>query len=127
MMTSEERSARIESLHKTTMLLLDKYDELDKRIMKLGAFNTLFEPPATIRDANEATLKRLSAEKKEAWELYEKVSKGKDLLYALPYVFTLDNDARLTIEGFLPNGQPTSMDEAEAIKMFEDYYATKSA
>ena len=127
MMTSEERSARIESLHKTTMLLFDKQDELYKREMKLEAFNTLFEPPATIRDANEATMKRLSAERKEIWELYEKVSKVSNLFYALPREIVLDNGERLIIEGFLPNGEPTSKNEAEARKMFEDYYATKSA
>ena len=127
MMTSEERGARIKSLCQTTTLLLDKWGELTERRIKLAAFNMLFEPPATIRDAIEATAERLSAEGKEIWALYEKVSKIKNLFYALPYVLVLDNNARIRVEGFLPNGERTLTDEAEARKMFEDYYATKSA
>lgn len=130
MMTFEERSARIDSVHQLVQAVLIKQGVLGKQADKLRAYNTLLEPPTTVKLANEAHIKRLEEERREAWELYEKLDKIHDKLWAMPAMYTYTSDygeeRSFVSKGLLPNCEETSEDEAEAMAMLDAYYAAKA-
>lgn len=130
MMTYEKRRARLNSLFRLLTAIFAKAHELSNTAVKLGAYNTLLEPPATIRDANYARQTRLFADSDKLFAVYDKISREIDILHAKPYLsYYTFADIGITsafiATGSLPNGEKTSKDEAKAMQMLEDYYAAE--
>ncbi|MBQ6298686.1 MAG: hypothetical protein IJK81_13560 [Selenomonadaceae bacterium] len=128
MMTNEEQQKRIESVSRLRRAAFKKW--MDKTPDKLFAFNTLFEPPVTIREAVRVQSKRLREESREAYELWKRLDRIVDRLYALPTSVEstcLGKKYSFIHKGMLPDFTPTSEDEAEALKMLEEFYARKTA
>ena len=128
MMTFEESMARRESVSQMGLAALRAWIILSKTESKLIAFNTLYEPPKSIYDAlaNQAT--RLSREANEAFDLYKALDRVCDKIRALPttasYKSSVTGETITNVyKGILPNFEDTSIDEAEALKMLEEYYA----
>lgn len=131
MMTFEEKMTRNSSTHRMAMAALDKYSELSDAWHKLHAYNTLFDPPKSIREANKARAERLYKEMHTALDLYKALDKVRDTINAKPcistYISVLGGERTLIHAGMLPDFSPTSKDETEALKMLADYYARESA
>ena len=131
MMTFEESMARRQTVSQMSLAALRAWRTLDKTARKLEAFNTLYEPPESIADALNKKATRLYTEADEAFDLYKALDKVCDRIRALPYISSYEScvDGKTITyicKGMLPNFKETSTDEAEALKMLEEYYA-KSA
>ena len=128
MMTVEEQRRNIESVRTLSRAMFKKW--MDDTWYRLNAYNTLLEPPATIRDANCARVNRLLAESNAARDLYKKLEKIEEKLYAMPTKMTITHyDGKqgvIVCEGMLPDFESTSQDETQALKMLADYYARKT-
>ena len=131
MMKFEEQMARIKSVSTMSLTVLHERMEKWRMADKLSAYNTLFEPPVTIREANETTRARLWKEMDELKELEDKLEKVHDKLNALPswsIVEHFDGTRSIIVyKGMLPDFEETSKNEAEALKMLADYYARETA
>lgn len=131
MMKFEEQMERFKSVSKIAAAVRHERMEKWRTADKLIAYNTLLEPPTTIRQANETTRARLWRESDELWELENKLEKVCDKLYALPSWSTFDRcDGTKGIiirKGMLPDWEETSEDETEALQMLADYYARKAS
>lgn len=123
MLTADELYARVRSVRSHATACIEKCLALSKTARKLGAYNTLLEPPEPIKTANEVHAERLEKESDELYDLYKKFDRITAALWALPTV----NDFNEAIPGYLPGGGRSSKDEAEARRMLVDYYAANEA
>ena len=127
LMTSKERSARIDSVNRMKSIAYNKHCTLHKEADKLDAFVTLFEPPKTVGSAIKARAERVRAESWNLWDLYLTLDKVVDTLYARPHLYTACTGDTIVISGWLPNAEGSSTDEEEALQMLADYYEAKAA
>ena len=129
MLRDSEMRKWIASVSNLYTAVWNKRWELSKEASKLFAYNTLLEPPTTIREANYARALRLYKESDECQKLADKLDKVLDTLRALPTILTYESwdgtEREFITEGMLPDFSRTSLDEAEALKMLADYYAAK--
>lgn len=130
MMTFEESMARTKSVCNLSLAALHERMKKWRTVDKLRAFQTWFEPSASLSKSIDEYVNRLESEIDELKAIEEDLDRRHDKLNALPSWSTVDyGNGRKEIivhKGMLPNFEETSTDEAEALKMLEEYYA-KSA
>ena len=131
MMMFEEQMAWIKSVSNMASAVMHERMKKWTAADKLLAYNTLLEPPASIREANAAQAKRLWEEGRKLGVLEEQLNKIREELNALPSITTFTHydgtKGAVIVEGILPNGDSTSTNEATALKMLAEYNARTSA
>lgn len=110
----------------------DKHFELFREANKLEAYNTLLEPPASIRKANVERIKRLREQLNVLWDLHKEAEKADDYVTARPSIhsYTSEWDGRersFVLAGLLPNCERAPEDEAQALQAVDEYFARKEA
>ena len=123
MMTFEEQGLRIDSINKTTQTIVRKREEVMHQVHDLNEMKNL---PHKLTGYKFARLDKLFEEWDALDDLCKKLSKVNDTLYAKPHISDFCGD-EFVCEGMLPDGTPTSTDEATALKMLADYYARETA
>ncbi|MBQ3434705.1 MAG: hypothetical protein IJG24_06645 [Selenomonadaceae bacterium] len=131
MMTFEEQMARIDSVRNVSSAVHREYMKKRRTAEKLDAYNTLLEPPANIREGVAVQANRLRKDMNELHALAIKLGKIQDKLFAMPSQSTItnfDGSQRVIIhKGILPDFEESSEDEAQALKMLEEFYARETA
>ena len=120
MLTFEEQGLRITSLNKTTQTILRNREEVMSQVDELLEMDL----PHELAGYQFARMDKLFADYEALNDLYKKLCRATDALYAKPYISDFCGN-KFVSEGMLPNGKPTSTDEAEALKMLADFYATR--
>lgn len=132
MLTAQQHDIFIRCAHQISSAALHGYFELSETENKLKAYNTLLEPPETIRQANADRARQLQKQMDSLWSLYKKADKASDYVVARPsilsYTSGFDGSKRtLILPGRLPDCEQAPEDEAQALAAVNEYFARDEA
>lgn len=127
MLTSHQRKIFTKCAHEISLTALHGYFELSKTADKLNAYNTLLEPPATIRQANAERVTKLFKQTSELWDLYEKAHKAADYVTARPTIYSYSSgNGTFIVPGLLPNFERAPEDETQALAAVDACHAREA-
>ena len=117
--------------HQISLTVLTGYLELSKKADKLNAYNTLLEPPATIRNANSIRASQIRKQAVSLWNLHDKAHKAADYINARPTiqscVSVVDGSEQTYVRpGFLPNFERAPKDETQALAAVDACHAREA-
>lgn len=132
MLTEQQHKIFTDCARQISSATGSKYWELSKTADKLRAYNTLLEPPATIRKANDDQKNRLWEQTDLLRDLREKADKACDYVNARPQIctYTSEIDGRevqYVFAGMLPDFEKAPEDEEQALQAVDNYHEAKSA
>ena len=128
MLTERNRDAHYNAIRALRGAFCKAYEDNKAKAKKLKGFLLWAEPSGTTKAAVEMEIAKCTANAETAWNLWihdDNLQRAWDAIAARPWVFRMCDGEEVTTEGYLPNGERTSLDEAEALKMLADYYAAK--
>ncbi len=132
MLTQQQHDIFIKCARQISWAALHGYCSLSKEADKLNAYNTLLEPPASIRQANAERVKKLFKQTSDLWDVYNKAHKADTYVSARPtiqsYVSVVDgSEQTYVLPGFLPNFERAPEDETQALAAVDEYFAREEA
>lgn len=131
MLTYRQREIFTKCAHEISLATLHGYCALSKTADKLNAYNTLLEPPASIRQANAERVTKLFKQTSELWDLHNKAEKAAGYVTARPSIcsYTLvvgGSEHTYVLPGFLPNFERAPEDETQALAAVDAYHAREA-
>ena len=130
MLTYQQREIFSKCAHEISLATLRGYCSLSKTADKLSAYNTLLEPPASIRQANAERVTKLFKQTSELWDLHNKAEKAAGYVTARPSIcsyISFDGSQRTFVSaGLLPDFERAPVDETQALAAVDDYHARRA-
>ena len=131
MLTAQQHDIFIKCARQILLAALHGDCELFKTADKLKAYNTLLEPPETIRQANADRARQLNEQSAVLWDLYKKANKTVAYVAARPslcsYV-SFDGEQRTyVLPGRLPDCECAPEDETQELAAVDEYFARDEA
>lgn len=131
MLTAQQHAIFVNCAYQISLTALKGYFELSKKVDKLNAYNTLLEPPATIRNANSIRASQIRKQAVSLSDLHDKAHKATDYINARPriqsYVSDVDGSERTYVmPGFLPDFERAPEDETQALAAVDAYHAREA-
>lgn len=127
MLTELQREIFSKCAREISLTALHGYCALSKTADKLNAYNTLLEPPATIREANSIRARQLYKQAFSLWDLYEKAHKAADYVTARPTIYSYSSgNGTFIVPGLLPNFERAPEDETQALAAVDACHAREA-
>jgi len=127
MLTYRQREIFTKCAHEISLATLHGYCALSKKADKLNAYNTLLEPPATIREANSIRASQLYKQAVSLWNLYKKAHKAAHYVTARPTIYSYSSgNGTFIVPGLLPNFERAPEDETQALAAVDAYHAREA-
>jgi len=127
MLTLTERTARHKSVYNTTRAVSKAADTLFEKQRALHQYAWNYKMPALIQAGARAAEERYWEQYLALSRLSREISAVNDAIDARPFKWVSPDGESVTIfAGRLPNGEETSTNEAQALKMFAAYKARKA-
>ena len=132
MLTQQQHDIFIKCARQILAAALHGYCSLSREADKLNAYNTLLEPPASIRQANAERVKKLFKQTSDLWDVYNKAHKASDYVVARPQLCTYTSvvdgsECSYVFAGMLPNFERAPEDETQALAAVDEYLAREEA
>lgn len=132
MLTQQQHDIFIKCARQISAAALHGYCSLSRTADKLYAYNTLLEPPETIRQANAERVKKLFKQTSDLWDVYNKADKASDYVNARPQLCTYTSvvdgsECSYVFAGMLPNFERAPEDETQALAAVDEYLAREEA
>lgn len=132
MLTAQQHDIFIKCARQISSAALHGYCSLSKEADKLDAYNTLLEPPASIRQANAERARQLYKQAFSFHDLWRKADKAADYVNARPQLCTYTSvvdgsECSYVFAGMLPNFERAPEDETQALQAVDEYLAREEA
>ena len=132
MLTQQQHKIFTDCARQISWAALHGYCSLSKEADKLNAYNTLLEPPASIRQANAERARQLYKQAFSFHDLWRKADKAADYVNARPsiqsYVSVVDgSEQTYVLPGLLPDFERAPEDETQALAAVDEYLAREEA
>ena len=128
MLTEQQHKIFTDCAGQMRSAVSDKQRAASDLCNKLTAYNTLLEPPASIRETNRARAKKLWERELALWELKQKIDKAEEYILARPQICTYTSvvdgrEVHYVFAGMLPNFEKAPEDETQALQAVDEYHA----
>ena len=127
MLTSQQHDIFKACVRQIDKAAWDKFFELFQEANKLDAYNTLLEPPASIRKANSKRVRRLREQSEVVWDLHKEAEKADSYITARPSICSYSSgNGTFIVPGLLPNFERAPEDETQALAAVDAYHAREA-
>ena len=126
MLSLAEHEQRRESVFKTSRAISALAMEAFNKQRTLHEYSWNDKLPALIRNSAHAAEKKYFEQYGELSRLSMAVYDVTYAINARPFLYPCGDGTYITCKGMLPNGEETSTDEEEALKMYAAYKAAKA-